>query len=467
MTTILLLLGHGSVTVKFDPRLQRLDRKVFSLIIIIFHSFRLACILLVCIQKGIFKFKKIIKINTLTCKYEIKINPEDPDVNYGLIIITDILPFIVLLFILFYTYTVFGILLYYLNIYSKMRWKKLTKKLKEIDTIVGMSLNLIERNAPPKQNVGNENDDCNLVECDGEQGKTCAVDMGNKIKESKADDESQKKTNRSESVMRTDEASDKTKIDNNKRIAESNNGYECQNKQGSDSLDNRVPYENGRKITLRDDSMDTMYCLDFNTQDFTKSTDSMDLLRTSSMCEPLNLYKDEHSQSMKVQLKQHKVIVNVSEENDRIIIQTISEKIQNNSNFNLAEPGCSNVELGGNAFANIIEETNLSNEDIILVKEKEEELNIQFILMLFAMTLMFLLLWLPREIYTYKEFLEEKDVNSNETLGDVYGLTVMNVYNLMKSLNVIILFVLFYCMYNTFRVTFNASFDILCFKKDS
>ncbi|XP_026687089.1 uncharacterized protein LOC113471844, partial [Diaphorina citri] len=162
----------------------------------------LACTILVCIQKGIFKYKNIIEINPSMCKYEIKFNR---DINYGLITITDILPFAVVLSILLYTYTVFGILLYYVNIYSKIRWKKLTKKLKEIDNIVEMSFNLIERKGEP------------ACEDSGETKKVLAKDNGKKWKELK-------KQARSFSKARDDNKSkEETKIEEiDNQVAEGN-----------------------------------------------------------------------------------------------------------------------------------------------------------------------------------------------------------------------------------------------------
>ncbi|KAI5715321.1 hypothetical protein M8J77_014152 [Diaphorina citri] len=455
----------------------------------------LACTILVCIQKGIFKYKNIIEINPSMCKYEIKFNR---DINYGLITITDILPFAVVLSILLYTYTVFGILLYYLNIYSKIRWKKLTKKLKEIDNIVEMSFNLIERKGEP------------ACEDSGETKKVLAKDNGKKWKElkkqarsfSKArdDNKSKEETKIEEIDNQVAEGNEQTCVkETDNENAAGNRASGNQNKHndtfddktsrsGNNLSTNTVTHADNneiKKFTPRDDSFDisTDNINMDHTQEFTKSTDSIDFLKTSSsFCEPLNLYKDEHAQTIKMHLKQHKILVNVSEINDRIVIQTISQNVDNNSNYNLETGGVSMIEMnsvnanndgvGNNERINMekvrTKNSEELNEEIHLIRERAEELNFRFILMLFCVAAIFLLLWLPMEIYTYNELLTEKNFTKvrTYTVEEVYDLNAMNLFNLFKSLNVIVLFVFFYTMYNNFHVHFHASLSRLCsFKK--
>lgn len=395
------------------------------------------------------------------------------EINYGLIIITDILPFGVVLSILFYTYTVFGVLLYYLNIYSKRRWKRLTKKLKEIDNIFEMSLNLIERNA--------SND-------------AFAVDENNVNEKEATESKEHGKKGRMLKKQLTTESDDKGPID----VVDENvtiKGIDQDKKKDLDSENAFVKHGNKSSHTQMNPSLNTSGSVTLATlakgeetpfnesfeksidkipstqNDITRSTESMSFLKTSpSPCEPLKLYKDEHAQSMKLVLKQHKIIVNVSEIDDRIVIQTISQNVQDNSNFDWEMNGPNNIEIHNSAGVNAdsINGTvpqavrskydELVNEETHLQNEKEEELTISFILMLFFTTVTFLLLWLPSEVYNYKEMLA--DANLTRLVyqtTDVYEFNKRNVFNLFKSLNGIVLFIFFYCMYNNFKIHLKAS----------
>lgn len=215
-----------------------------------------------------------------------------------------------------------------------------------------------------------------------------------------------------------------------------------------------------------------------NYQDLTSAdAETMSFMKTSSsLCEPLNLYKDEHSQSMKLLLKKHKIIVNVSEIDDRIVIQTVSQNVQDNSDFNCEVSGPNNEvnnTYGRDEIGDIIDPERdtlpravrskydeLVNEEIHLRRERAEELNMPFILMLFFITVTFLLLWLPSEVYNYSEMLTDANLTRLAYhTTDIYEFNRNNVFHLCKSLNGIFLFVFFYYLYKNFNIHFHASFD--------
>ncbi|KAL1450021.1 hypothetical protein WDU94_002483 [Cyamophila willieti] len=375
------------------------------------------CTILVCVQKKISKVMNVIAVSPVICKHIVPVSANNTDINYGLITVIDMFPLIVVLCILIFSYSIFGTLLYYLKIYSVRRWKKLVKKMKEIDNIMHMSLRVIER-------------------------KSHVEDEKNK---KKSEDNENDHTN-----------------DNNQT-----------NKQYNGTVDGKAHdqiKEKGEKRSLRNDSFGNG---DNTTVDFTKSTESIKNSR-SSMCEPLNLYKDDHSQSMKMLLKGHKVIINVSEVDDRVVIQTISQQVSNNSDFNLLEAnGVSMSELDDPNDNNVEELVEMTEEDIHLIQE-QQELNMTFIMMLFFSAIVFLILWLPFEIYNLSDLLAEKmlpcELDSSKpecsygnhfhnfsTFEQIYANNNMNKVTLLKSSNVFVLFVFFYCMYDHFRMTLNES----------
>lgn len=433
------------------------------------HVLRLACAILVSIQKGIFKFKNIIEINPSVCKYEIK---RTNDINYGLITITDILPFLIVLCILLYTYSVFGILLYYLNIYSKRRWKRLTKKLKQIDNIVEMSLNVFERNINPETSEEDAHIDekkTDRLKWIGKKGKKLKKKLKNGV------DNEDIKDGDTDGVKETVNSENKTDMENEMTmhctekypVREQVNHLSKSKTLPSMTFAHENSILNGVNETPSNDSFEKSTNKLDETQELTQSMESMSFLKTSSsLCEPLNLYKDEHSQSLKVMMKKHNVIVNVSEIDDRIVIQTISQNVQDNSNFNLETRG-PNIELIDDIYPNINEiaevkahskHAELIDEEIHLRREREEELNIQFILMLFFMTATFLLLWLPSEMYNYDQMMSDGNESRIRvyTSQVVYKFNAINFFNLLKSLNGVALFFYFYYMYNNFKIHFDA-----------
>uniref|UniRef100_A0A8D8QY30 G-protein coupled receptors family 1 profile domain-containing protein n=1 Tax=Cacopsylla melanoneura TaxID=428564 RepID=A0A8D8QY30_9HEMI len=390
------------------------------------------CTILVCVQKKISKVMNVIAVNPVICKHIVPVSANNTDINYGLITVIDMLPLIVVLCILIFSYSILGTLLYYLKIYSVRRWKRLMKKMREIDNIMHMSMKVIHRKPH-------------------------------------TEDEKTKKKKNGRSNEKIEDIENECTNENN-QTKQHENGELNDKSLELTHMTQVHKEERDVKRSQREDSFDNG---DNTTNDFTKSTETIKNSR-SSMCEPLNLYKDDHAQSMKMLLKGHKVIVNVSEVDDRVVIQTISQQISNNSDFNLLEAnGLSTTELEDPNENNGEEIVELTEEDIHLIQE-QQELNMTFIMMLFFSAIVFLILWLPMEIYNLSDLLAEKilpcesDSSKSEcsngnhfrnysTFNQIYANNSMNKVTLLKSSNVIVLFVFFYCMYDHFRTTFNDS----------